>query len=172
MAKVKLSSPWVTYYREMQAFFAEDPDVTILYDEDEMEVKVLVAGGVKADALTHLLVPEQEFGNVKLKITVIPANGKPTPKALLSEEAPHYLAVRFNEALNSNALFAYTRVVDGLLTFDATYVVFEKKVVQYFSDDLGDLNGFESTLAETIARDIFVQRNGLFFCTSIDDSAD
>ena len=36
-----------------------------------------------------------------------------------------------------------------------TYVVFEKEVVQYWNDNLGDINGLRSTLYQDLAKEIF-----------------
>lgn len=35
--KVGLSSPWVTYYREIVALFGDDPDIKIEYYTDRPE---------------------------------------------------------------------------------------------------------------------------------------
>lgn len=45
-------------------------------------------------------------------------------------------------------------------------MLFKKEVVQYFTDNLGDYNGYRSTLYENIARDIFGDIVGVFFCTN------
>ena len=34
MAKLKLSSPWEIFYKEIQAMFSEDPCVHVVFDED------------------------------------------------------------------------------------------------------------------------------------------
>ena len=36
MAKLNLSPPWVVYYRKLSAFFKEDPEVRITYDDIDM----------------------------------------------------------------------------------------------------------------------------------------
>ena len=72
-----------------------------------------------------------------------------------------------NIALDCNRLFNDVRVIKGLLGFNAIYVLFNKKVVQYYNDNIGDLNGIKSILAEDIARDIFVSRPGVFYCTNV-----
>jgi len=53
---------------------------------------------------------------------------------------------------------------------DLTYVLFKNKVVQYFIDNIGDYNGMKSTLYEDIARDIFEDVDGVFFCTALPDN--
>lgn len=167
MAKVNLVAPWDEYYNEMVAFFAEDPDVMVLYDTEEKHIKVLVQETIKAEALTHLLKDEVEFGGVKLTITVVPANEvtKGIKNLITNYDNDEKFGEMYDRALFNNGAFAYTYTVDNVIGFNAVYVVFKKKVVQYYNDGLGDLHGMKSTLAEYIARDIFVTRNGVFFCT-------
>ena len=167
MAKVKLTAPWDEYYEELNAFFEEDPDVTILYDEEAKDIKVLVQETIKAEVLTHLLKDEVEFGGVKLTITVVPANEvtECVKKLVTNIGNDENFGEMYDRVLINNGAFAYTYTVDNVMGFNAVFVVFRKKVIQYYNDDLGDLHGMKSTLAENIARDIFVSHNGVFFCT-------
>lgn len=55
--------------------------------------------------------------------------------------------------------------VDGIMTNPMTFIVFQNKVVQYWNDDLGDINGNCSTLYQTVAKDVFGDVEGIFFCT-------
>lgn len=169
MAKLNLIAPWDEYYEELSAFFAEDPDVTILYDEEAKDIKVLVQETIKAEALTYLLKDEVEFGGVKLTVTVVPANEvtKGVKKLVTNIDNNENYGDMFERALINNGTFAYTYTVDNVMGFNAVFVVFRKKVIQYYNDNLGDLNGMKSTLAEYIARDIFVTRNGVFFNTDV-----
>lgn len=173
MAKINLVAPWDEYYNEMVAFFAEDPDVTILYDDsaDEKQIKVLVQRSYKAEALTNLLNTEKIFGNVKLNITVIPANEVTSKIKKFFKDANdgEDYNLEYCHALDGNELFSYSRTIEYMMGFNAVFVVFQKKVVQYYNDNLGDLNGMKSTLAEDIARDIFIPHNGVFFCTDTRD---
>ena len=171
MAKLKLVAPWDEYYNKMNAFFAEDPDVTILYDEEEKNIKVLVNDPCKAEALTDLLVSVKNFGDVKLTIEVVPANNIPDEIKMrfkIARNEENYYT-EYESALVGNRAFAYTYTVDNVMGFNAVFVVFQKKVIQYYNDNLGDLDGMKSTLAEEIARDIFAVHNGIFFCTNTRD---
>ena len=156
MSKVNLSSPWVTFYREVDALFAEDQEVTVVFDEDECELKLYVENAAKADALTQLLPSERVFGNVTVKVTVIPANEKSPSKIQL-----------FRTAFEGNNALSYTETVEGVFTNPISYVVFENKVVQYFNDDLGDAHGICSTLYQNIADDLFEDCEGIYFCTDL-----
>lgn len=149
---MKMSSPWVEFYREIEALFAQDPEVKVVYEEEKNEVKLYVENARKADALTQLLPAEKTFGNVTLKVTVIPANDTTVSKADL-----------IAEAFDGNPALSYVQHVDAVMgAFD--YAVFQNKVVQFFDDNLADINGNKSTLYENIARDVFNDL-GVFFCT-------
>ena len=171
MANLKLISPWRNYYHEIQAFFKEDPYITVVFDEDNMEIKLFVQASDKAEALTQILNPEKTFGETTVKVTVIPANTATRDLKLMMKsmiEAEEFERV-INIALDCNRLFNDIRVIKGLLGFNAIYVLFNKTVIQYYNDNIGDLNGVKSTLAEDIARDIFMQHPGIFYCTNVAD---
>ena len=166
MATLHLSAPWIIYYREVQAMFKHDEQVHVVYDEAENHLKVYVEDGVKAAALTKLLPPTKNFGNVSLSITVIPVNRIEVPD--VSEWS---ISELFNAAFNDNTAFESVHSIPSVLMGNPiTYVVFSKEVVQYFSDDLGDYYGIHSTLYENIARDIFTELDGVFYCTYPDET--
>lgn len=148
---MKLSAPWVKFYREIEALFAQDDEVKVTYDEEANEVKLYVDNARKADALTQLLPSEKAFGNVTVKVTVVPSNKVMTKADLIDE------AFVGNPALN------FVWHADTIMgSYD--YAVFAAKVVQFFNDDLSDINGNETTLYEDIARDVFGESD-VFFCT-------
>lgn len=59
MAKLKLSPPWVIFYQQIKALFEKDPNIKIVYDEDEQKISLFVDNANKADALTRLLPTEK-----------------------------------------------------------------------------------------------------------------
>lgn len=151
--ELKLSSPWMTYYHELEELFKEDPAVKMSLDEDEMIIKMYVEGDEKADALMQLLPAEKKFGNVTVYVQIIPANKLKNSKVSL-----------FQKAFEGNP------IVTDIQTFvlfnnPTTYVVFKNKVVQFFNDNLADINGNKSTLYQDIAEEIFDDHEGIFFCT-------
>ena len=152
---LKLSAPWVTYVHELTALFEQDPEVKIQYNENQNEVELFVSSARKSDALTQLLPTEKEFGNVKLKITVVPANDADLPSSL------------FAEAFYGNPVVKEIDDYDTVLGH-MSFVVFEKKVVQFFNDQLDDINGNKSTLYQDIAKDVFEKHEGVYFCTAAD----
>lgn len=153
---VNISSPWVTFYREIEALFGSDPEIKIVFDEDKNEIKLYVDNHRKADALTQLLPSKREFGNVTLLIDVVPPNVD-----------SYDIQSLYEAAFENNPAFAYVEHVDGLFTMD--YVVFKNKVVQYFNDDMSDVHGNCSTLYQEIAKNVLETVPGVFFCTDVEE---
>ena len=152
----RICSPWVKYVKGLQAMFAEDNGVGVVFDEDANEVKLLVDNSFKAEALMQILPAEKQFGNVTLKVTVVPGNAAPTVGEL------------YGLAFAGNPILKGIYPVTGVFTNPITYVMFEKKVVQYFIDDMSDIYGNRSTLYQTIAEETFNKNDGVFFTTDID----
>ena len=160
MGKVGISSPWVSYYHELKAFFAEDPDIKIGFDNDAPEVKIFVENDDKAEALAEALPSSKNFGNVNLKISIIPANEKKSKR----NENESLLKRVFK---NNEAVEDIKEIVYPGGCYAITYVIFKNCVVQYWNDNLADAHGLVSTLYEDLARYLFEQRLGnVMFCTA------
>lgn len=153
---VKLSPPWAIFYQEINAMFKEDSEIKIEYDEAKPEVKLFIDNEEKADALMKLLPMQKSFGNVSLAITVIPANQNNSSKAEL-----------FKIAFKGNPAFVGVTGSYGPVAPSAEYITFQPKVVQFYTDDLTDPHGFRSTLYQDIAKDVFGEQPGLYFCTDL-----
>ena len=156
MSKLGLSSPWVNFYRELEALFAKDPEVKVVYDEEKNDIKLYVDNLAKADALAQLLPVERTFGNITITITVIPTNKEGASKIQL-----------FRTAFEGNGAFNYTASAEGIFTNPIHYIVFANEVVQYFNDDLSDAHGVRSTLYQDIAEDVFENHESVYFCTNV-----
>ena len=158
--KVGLASPWVTYARKIYELFGADPDIQVIFNEEENDIKLYVEDTAKAEALTELLPEMKEFGEVILTITIVPANEKQSKVKL------------FRKAFEGNPIVSYIETVEDLFSNPLSYVVFENEVVQFFNDNLGDIHGLTSTLYENIARDIFDDTEGILFCTDLPKYSD
>ena len=75
----------------------------------------------------------------------------------------------FQAALAGNPVFAFTKTNEGVFTIPLSYVVFKNRVVQFFADNLQDVNGNITTLYETIAKDVFGETPGICFCTDTEE---
>lgn len=180
MAKLGLTSPWVTYYHKVEALFKCDNDITVVYDEANNNLKIYVAGiegeNAKADALIKLMPTEKIFGDVVMTISVIPANRQLDPLerryAVRTGHCRGYgetsceLAEEFRDIFNNNAAFYSTKVISGIFTNDLVYVIFMPEVAQYYSDGLNDYKGICSTLYQDLAKEVFIDQENVFFCTA------
>lgn len=153
-----LSSPWMIYFKEIETLFKDDPEVHISFNDDDYTITLRVDNEEKASALEKLLPLERTFGNVTVKIQVIPANGFTTTKAIL-----------FEQAFDGNPNFVCLQTASKGIFTDLAYVVFKRRVAQFFADELNDLNGNRSMLYQDIAADVFGDISDVFFCTDTDE---
>lgn len=145
MAQLKVSPPWITHIHYIEQTFGKDPDVTVLSNEELREVKLLVDGQDKADAIAKLIRSDVEFGNEHLKVTVVPCNDDS-------------LASTVRKAFAGNG--AVADIIDGSgsgVPFfdDRIFVLFKPEIVQFYNDNLMDYYGNENTLYHIMARDVF-----------------
>lgn len=158
---MKLSAPWIRFVNEVKELFKRDDKIRIEYDDDEKVIRLFVEGERKAQALYALLPEEKTFGEVVVHIEVIPANGGETA-----------FVENLRAAFDGNPALVEVQSVDSPLG-QFSYVVFEKRVVQFYDDDLGDPHGNRSTLYQDIAGDVLDQWGpGVFYCTDTKDPED
>lgn len=151
--KMKLSPPWIEYYRKLEAMFGQDPDIKVEFDEDEMHIKLYVESHEKATALDELLPVQKDFGNVSVFIEVIPANDEP--------KRIDYI----KRAFEGNPAFSYATTIEGIMSNPISYVVFKPEVIQFWNDNMGDPHGITSTLMADIAKEIIGEDEGVIFST-------
>lgn len=159
--RLKLAPPWVTYVNEIKALFKDDKDIRVVYDNNRVEINIYVEKYEKARAIEEILPISKQFGNVELRIYVIPAN---VGNADLSNYTRGQI---FDAAFDGNPAYSFSVDIDSVFTNVLTYVVFTNKVVQFFNDNLNDVYGNMSTLYQEIASDVFETKGNVFFCTDI-----
>lgn len=149
---VKLSPPWQTFAHEVQALFEADDEIKVTFDESTYTLKLFVDNGDKAAALAKLLPEKKEFGNGTMVIEIVPAN---LNDASIDEV--------FAKAFNGNPALSTVASFDTPFGV-VNYAVFQKKVVQFFNDQMDDINGNKSMLFQEIAKDVFGDHD-IFYCT-------
>lgn len=155
--RLGLSSPWITYFKKIEALFAKDPEVMVDFDDDSCTLKIYVDNQAKAEAIDVLLPDGIQFGNVEMTIQVIPSNGD-DPRIEL-----------FREAFKGNPAVVDIETVDVSVPIMGgnSYILFRPEVVQYFNDDLSSYDGYETTLYQDIANELLsVGNSKIFFCTA------
>ena len=163
-ASLKMSAPWTIFYKEVYELFKRDPQVNVLYNYEEPELKLWVKGNdEKAAALARFMPTTKTFGNVVLNISVVGDDGQPVPDI----NCPDIEA--FKKMFDGNGAVSFVKSIQTPFGDTFTYAVFVKEVVQFFSDNMFDLYGATSTLYQTIAADIFedtlAEKGGFFFTT-------
>jgi len=160
MSNLRVSSPWISYIRKVYLLFKEDDEISMKYDAEGNELLIYVNNATKADALAKKLPVEKSFGNVTLKITIIPSNTEDSNIDI------------FRKIFNGNPICKEIVTEDAQYAIGMNHVVFENKVVQYFNDQLDDPYGVKSALYEELARDVFEESDGVFFNTQVVDDFD
>ena len=155
-------SPWVIFSKQIEKLFERDPEIKLEFNDDRTEIKLRVDNPEKADALSRLLPAQKKFGNVEVKITVIPSNDE------------SYKAKYVKKAFEGNEAFSHFKTVSDIpgvhISNPISYCVFKKEVVQYGADDLGSESGMASTLYENLADEILGPIDGVYFCTDAKDA--
>lgn len=166
---VDLIAPWREYHKKIVELFKNDPDITVDADDPDFvyevihEINIHVDDSEKAMALMMILPKEKEFGAGNItKINVIPKLLSGVTQSWIYE-----IAFRNNPALSSTM-----HVEDELITNPLDYIIFDKKVVQYFNDDIGNPAGIRSTLYQDIAKEVFDERPGVFYTTKAEVEVD
>lgn len=144
---VKISPPWFSFYRKIDAMFSPDPEITVEYDDKTKHLKLLVDNKEKAEALSKLLPTQRDFGGVTVRIGVYPYNHA------VAATDPYLLDAAFKG--NPVLSYIYRNEPTALIPTQYTFVVFKKDVVQYFDDDFSSPHGTHSTLYQEIAKEIF-----------------
>ena len=151
---LNLSAPWIEFYHKVETLFDPDPNVAVVYDDATKIIKLYVDGTDKANALEKLLPKEKVFGNITVKIAVIPSNLLETKDGLIQaafDGNPNFVEVVTAQGMHGEPQF--------------TYVAFAAKVAQFWNDNMHDLHGNMNCLYEDLARDVIGEEIGVCFCT-------
>ena len=151
--KTRMVTPWGEYFNALEAFFRKDDGVKVEF-ADNTVIKVYVEGEEKAEALRELLPASKTWGNVTVNINVLPANPLDTSRIAL-----------YRKAFEGNDAVVDIETIGGISSNDFNFVIFKPEVVQFFNDDFSDYNGIRSTLYQDLAKELFGEDEGIFFCT-------
>ena len=163
MDELKLSPPWQTLFHKLNAMFGCDPEIELELIDEEYKINLFVNNQKKYEALTKLLPEEYVFGNVHVKLVIIPANDE--------DDDEEDIIDTFFDAFDGNPVMTDAFSVKAPVGV-FNYVEFAPKVVQFYNDDLTDPHGLCSTLFEDIAYDLFVDDLDVNYCTEPVDQDD
>lgn len=165
MPAITKSPPWETFYNEVEALFEGDTDINVMrqFTEGKKQINIYVENDKKYLLLQKYLPSEKRFGAVIVFINLIPAN-----KELKNSTTTEDMHTLFDN--NKNVSVVETKGVPG---GELTYVAFKNGVVQFFDDNMADLNRNKTMLMEDVARDVLnVPIDGVYFCTDMPAKSD
>lgn len=153
-----LSPPWHIYANYIKSIFQKDPEVTIIVPEEteksEFVITIKCTNKIKTFAISELLANEIQMGNITVIINCVYTGSTQVDYNVL------------NAALSNNPEVSEIVKETSAMMIENTFCVFKKNVIQFFDDNIGDINGNFSGLAEDISRQIFNKETGVFYCTS------
>jgi hypothetical protein len=169
-ARMKLSPPWWTYVKKMEALFDGDPQIAFDVGLETQNPHVVLAcnNGDKVTALRQILPYQVTFGNVTLNIIV---DGVASNRTFKTKKELFDAAFKGNPVYVYSVYSVYPVVpTDDEYGFSMVYVVFKCCVVQYFCDNMNDCHGIESTLYQEIAKEILTGdgAQGVYFNTNVE----
>ncbi len=157
MSEFGKSAPWITHFKRLDALFGGDPDVTVDYGDGtdgSPLVTIRVKGNDKAEAIDRIVRSDVEFGNVTVRVSVVPSNDDDIS---LSESV--------RRAFQGNEAFVDVVTMRTPQGFETAYAVFEPEVVQYFDDDTSSLFGIATETYEQIAKEVLDLGTEAFICS-------
>jgi len=149
----KMSPPWIEHFEKIRTLFAADPDVSCRYDDGAKTATLRVRGQRKADAIAALVPARVAFGNVELKISVVPAN--------VAQDAADLLRTAFA----GNSALVGVETFDGPFDEPVVFAAFDRAPVDVPCDNMADPAGMKTMLLEHVARDVIGANVGAFLCT-------
>lgn len=160
---LNLSSPWYTYQRKIHALFRHDPDIEVgeVFETNDpiadYAFDIEVKNHEKYIALDRVLPKVRTFGNVRIAIFLYDEeNGEEADAEAL-----------FRTIFEGNPVLSEIVSGEDFTGTKHTYVMFTPRVVQFFNDDISDLNGNWSGIMQDIAREVFANDSrGVHFCTA------
>ena len=163
-----IQAPWWTYYNKVKALLGNDTDLSIgQLSESGEKIYSFNVDSTNTDkiiALQKIFKTVIPMGNITLKINFNVINDG-TPEMSYTK----ITAEDFRTAFNENPIVDEVNEV-SLFDTNFIFVIFKKKIIQFYNDDITDYWGNYNGLAEDIAREVFTDRmfhSGFNYCTNI-----
>lgn len=161
MTDTRLSAPWYTLWRKIYFTLSEDKDILVsgLNKEDGgYSITVTAKQMHTAYALSQIIKPVFEFGNVKVKVIIEHANvgalSEFKSDEIFSEEE---VGLLIGAAFRGNKLFKGVIVIprnEDSFFSGKVVALFDKEIIQFYNDDLTDIFGNYNEVAAYVFADI------------------
>ena len=156
--KVKMSPPWDGHMSMLASFFAGDSRVKVGYCGDNNVGTIEVFDTKMYVALQQVMRQKVKFGNVTLKISIIPANSVKAFKGEMTD------LQALKEVLKGNPAFSKIKSEKGGM-FDFVFCIFKPLVIQWYNDNLGNPWKLTTSTYEKQADFVFKRELGVSFTT-------
>ena len=163
MDKTTISPPCYTLYNKFEEMFGDDPEISLDMKgvEDGYHIIFESRNSIKLDALEKMLKPSFDYGNIKVSLEFKVSNESAT--------TTYDFAI---DAFSGNPMFEdiiLRSFMPGLKP-DQVCVILQKKIIQFFNDNLDDFYGNLNFLPTDVAKEIFVENDALRFSISDTDT--
>lgn len=149
-----MNPPWATLWSQINAAFAGDALVSVNPPDDSANPFVIVLtvnDYTKAVAIASLLKARHDFGNVSVVVKV--CNRQGSQIGGVSPNSADELSLIVRVAFNGNLLLTDV-VVRDLMGRQRVFPVIAKTVIQFYNDDLSELNGNYNAVAAAVLSEI------------------
>ena len=152
-AEVKLSAPWVTYFKMVYNVLTGDPEIsmpTVIEDEGDGVYSFYIESpnSTKIIALSKVLKNEIVMGNITVKVQYRCTNDAYIE--LLNEDI---FASDYEDAFSGNKYFVKIESVKSPVgSFD--YAVFTRDIISFFNDDMTDYHANAHYIVADIIKQI------------------
>ena len=162
--EVGLSSPWVTFQKEVYNLFEPDPtvhvDPTVTDEGDGVYSFTIYANHTKIAALKKIIKNEIKMGNIILKVYFeaddIDDEATDNDWKTAFADNPYFVEYQHSSAPGLEAM---------------AYAVFDRKIITFFNDDLTDYCCNKHMIVADLVKDV-VNPSQVYPCTLADGAND
>lgn len=162
--KVKLSPPWDGHMSMLASFFKGDGRVRVGGGTDKGVGTIEVFDAKMYAALARVLRKNLRFGNVRLAIRLVPADGVNRAKGEMTDIAALKVVLSKNPAFHK-IVSRKTQVGNFV------YVMFKPVVLMWYNDNFGSPYKQTASVYEIAAQKVFRDELGVSYATEPDRKA-
>lgn len=157
----RLSPPWYTLWNEIKSSIGNDPEIIVSPLDTSTEpylIKVVTNNEEKGKALTTILTPSFQLGNIQVTVDVENSSGEKYKDVAV--QSPSDIATVIKTAFKDNDWFVDV-IVKSVAPYPGAptvvYPVFQKGVIQFFNDELADVYNNYNNVAAAVFSNVLVE---------------
>jgi len=166
---LKLSAPWVTYFKMVCNLLSGDPEIrmpkTITEGEDgKCSFWIESTNATKIIALSKILKNEIQMGNITITISFRCINDD-----FGVDLQGDVTGADYTNAFTGNPLFS--KVVTEIFPGDAKvyYAVFKREIISFFNDDMTDYHANAHFIVADLVKQVINESTTVNVCTEYEE---